>query len=116
MATTHRTDRSGGRSATVRVVRVAGRVVGTLGTYVLELDGEPVGGIKSGEVKNFAVAPGEHRLTVEVPHRHAVADTMFTAREHEIVFLECAPRGGPFSAILRLVLRERQSVDIHQWD
>lgn len=90
--------------------------MGTLGTYLLDLDGEPIGGIKSGEVKNIAVAPGEHRLTVEVPHRHAVADTTFTAREHEIVFLECAPRGGPFSAILRLVLRERQSLDIHQWN
>jgi hypothetical protein len=116
VAITHRSDRSGGRSATVRVVRVAGRTVGTLGTYVLQLDGEPVGGIKSGEVKNFAIAPGEHRLTVAVPHREAVADTTFSVREREIVFLECAPRGGPFSAVLRVVLRKRQSVDIYQWD
>ncbi len=90
--------------------------MGTLGTYRLELDGEPVGGIRSGEVKNFAVVPAEHRLTVQVPHRDAEADTTFTVREHEIVFLECAPRGGLFSAILRLVLRNRQSVDINQWD
>jgi hypothetical protein len=90
--------------------------VGTLGTYLLQLDGEPVGGIKSGEVKNFAVAPGEHRLTVEVPRRDAVADTRFGVREREIVFLECSPRGSLFSAVLRLFLRKRRSVDIYQWD
>ena len=90
--------------------------MGTLGTYLLELDGEAVGGLKSGEVKNFAVAPGEHRLTVEVPRREAVADISFRAHEREIVFLECAPRGGPFSAALRLVLRNRQAVDISRWD
>jgi hypothetical protein len=94
------------------VVRVASGTVGTLGTYRLELDGEPVGGIKSGEVKNFAVPPGEHQLAVMVPHREAVADITFGVGEREIAFLECAPRGGVFSALLRLLLRGRQSVEI----
>jgi hypothetical protein len=88
-------------------------MAGILGTYGLELDGEPVGGIKVGDVKNFAVVPGQHRLTVEVPHREAVAEVTFGVGEREIAFLECAPRGGLFSAILRLVLRGRQSVDVY---
>lgn len=86
--------------------------MGGLGTYQVGLDDEAVGGIKSGEVKNFAVTPGPHRVTVRVPHRAAVADVTFAVHEREIIFLECAPRGGPFSALLRMVLRRRLSVDI----
>ena len=67
----------------------------------------------AGEVKNFAVTPGEHRVTVRVPHRQAVADVTFEVHEREIIFLECAPRGGPFSALLRLVLRGRRTVDLY---
>jgi hypothetical protein len=90
--------------------------VGVLGTYQVGLDDEAVGGIKSGEVKNFAVTPGEHRVTVRVPHRDVVADVTIGVHEREIVFLECAPRGGPFSALLRLVLRRRPSVDVYPSD
>jgi hypothetical protein len=95
------------------LARVATRTVGGLGTYQVGLDGEAVGGIKAGEVKNFAVSPGEHRVTVRVPHRQAEADVTFEVHEREIIFLECAPRGGPFSALLRLVLRGRRSVDLY---
>jgi hypothetical protein len=87
--------------------------MGALGTYHVGLDDEPVGGIKAGEVKNFAVTPGHHRVTVRVPHRHAVAEVTIGVHEREIVFLECSPRGGPFSALLRLVLRGRRSVDVY---
>jgi hypothetical protein len=113
VAITHHSDRGGGRSATVRLARVATRTVGALGTYQVGLDDEPVGGIKSGEVKNFAVTPGQHRVTVSVPHRQGTADITFEVHEREIVFLECAPRGGLFSALLRLVLRGRSSVDVY---
>jgi hypothetical protein len=113
VAITHHSDRGGGRTATVRLARVATRTVGALGTYQVGLDDEAVGGIKSGEVKNFAVTPGEHRVTVTAPHRDAVAGVTIGVHEREIVFLECAPRGGPFSALLRLVLRGRRSVDIY---
>jgi hypothetical protein len=113
VAITHHSDRGGGRSATVRLARVASRTVGGLGTYQVGLDDEAVGGIKAGEVKNFAVSPGEHRVTVRVPHRQAEADVTFEVHAREIIFLECAPRGGPFSALLRLVLRGRRSVDVY---
>jgi hypothetical protein len=80
----------------VRVLRAEGFYRDRWLAYRVRIDGSPVGQVADGEVWDFSVSPGEHRIrltrrTFQLPN--GSREVTFRIREGEVFEFACRPGG-----------------------
>lgn len=85
--------------AIVRLTRVAAPVRDRLRSYKVELDGDVVGRLRSGECTDFVVEPGHHRLRMigDLTGSQVVS---FEIKSGAVAHFECQPNGHSLSALI----------------
>jgi hypothetical protein len=85
--------------------------------YTVQIDGEVVGEIRQGEVVDFAVLPGEHRLRLTVNVVFTSPERRISLNEGSLAEFICGP-GGPAIESVFILLRPHRYISLDgpvQW-
>lgn len=97
--------------ASVEVQREFGGLTDHLRSYKVVLDGEVVGGLRSGESGAFDVAPGRHELFLKIDWGRSEKVNVNLAAGQTARFY-CAPRGNVFTGLYWATLGSRRSIGL----
>jgi hypothetical protein len=70
-------------------------------SYKVILDGTEVGRIKSREIFEADISPGEHVLRLRIDWTGS-PEIVFDVADGEVVEFSCGPKGSPVSVLLRM--------------
>ena len=85
--------------AIVRLTRISAPVRDRLRSYRVELDGEVIGKIRSGDRTDFDVEPGHHRLRIRASWTGSQA-LSFEIKKGAVAHFECQPNGHSLTALI----------------
>ena len=85
--------------AMIRLTRKAVGLRDRARSYKVELNGEVIGKIRSGESADFIVEPGHHRLRIKADWTGSQI-LSFDIQKGEVVCFECQPNGHSIAALV----------------
>jgi hypothetical protein len=85
--------------AIVRLTRVKAPVRDRLRSYRVELDGDIIGKVRSGESVDFSVEPGHHRLRMKADWTGSQV-LSFEIKKGATAHFECQPNGHSLTALI----------------
>jgi len=85
--------------AVVRLTRISAPVRDRLRSYRVELDGEIIGKLRSGERTDFHIEPGHHRIRMKGDWTGSQT-LSFEIKKGAVAHFECQPNGHSLTALI----------------
>jgi hypothetical protein len=99
--------------AKIRVTRPSGGHRDLLRGYTVLIDGQAVGKLRRGSTRDFALAPGDHRVRAKIDWTGS-EELVVSLHAGEVIELECKPSGGPMRSFRQIQRDGDQYLVLHR--